>query len=178
MTYAREATLYPHVTIWLSTFLRGRIPRGSVDVRDTHDQPLNRYIRQHGLQSYFDGDLWQSYDIRVDITAFLRRGTRHGIAFVECKLRPVSLRDVAQLMGYSRVARPALSVLLSPGGIGDVVKTLLLTHDRTDILEYDWPHGRTTRSIALATWDATARQLDVASVLPPGALSGGSPLLP
>lgn len=175
MAYRNETEMYPDVMDWLARVLRGRFAGCKVDVRDTHASPLNEYIKRNGLQQYFQSDIWQTYEIRVDITAFMVHRERPALVFVECKVIPISLQHVSQLLGYSRVARPLLSYLISTKGIGNAVTGLISRYDRTDILQYDWQKGKMPRTLVLGTWDISTKQLDPASVLPPGAfvLRGG-----
>lgn len=168
MSYRNEAEMYPDVIAWLHGLLRERFSGAEVDVRDTHASPLNEYIKRNRLERYFQDNIWQTYEIRVDITGFMLHRGKPGIAFVECKLIPISLLHISQLLGYSRVARPLLSYLISTKGIGSAVVGLISRYDRTDILEYDWQKGRIPRTLMLGTWDITAKRLDPASVLPPG----------
>jgi len=67
------------------------------------------------------------------------------------------------------VARPLLSYLISTKGVGSAVIGLISRYDRTDILEYDWQKGRAPRTIVLGTWDVSTKNLEPASILPPGA---------
>lgn len=168
MKYSSELDMYQPVIGWFQSFLRGKIRRARVEVHDTHSSSLNKYVHQNGLQSYFDSDLWQTFDIRVDVTAFVAAPRVKGLAFVECKTKPIALRDVSQMLGYSRVAAPLYSYLLSPAGISGVVKSLILGYDRSDVLEYDWSSGQTPKRIVLGRWDPVIQALDATSVLPPG----------
>jgi hypothetical protein len=160
--------MYPDVIQWLDVFLRGHLKGAIIDVRDTHARPLNDYVQQHGLQNYFEDDAWQTYEIRVDVTAFINRRGKPNLVFIECKTKPISLMDVSQLLGYSRVAKPLSSYLISTNGIGNSVKALLLRYDRTDILEYHWEKGKQARSLILAKWDSQARRIETSTILPPG----------
>jgi len=168
MSYRNEMQMYPDVVQWLRRFLTGKLPDSHIDVRDTHASPLNEYIRRHGLQNYFRGDLWQTYDIRVDITAFVESDKALGLVLVECKTVPISLAHLSQLLGYSRVALPVQSYLISTAGAGDAVRALILRYDRTDILEYHWEKGQKPRRIVVAKWDARSKTIDYTSLLPPG----------
>ncbi|MCL0104839.1 hypothetical protein M1O57_04545 [Dehalococcoidia bacterium] len=168
MSYRNETEMYPDVIEWLGAFLGGRLRGAAIDVRDTHLGPLNEYVQRHGLQKYFEDDAWQTYEIRVDVTAFTNRRGKPGLVFVECKVVPISLTHVSQLLGYSRVARPLLSYLISTAGIGDSVKALLLRYDRTDILHYYWEKGKQPRSIIVAKWDEQSKNIEASSILPPG----------
>lgn len=168
MPYRREIQMYPDVVVWLRGFLRGRLRGATIDVHDTHARPLNEYVQRNNLQHYFQDDAWQTYEIRVDVTAFINQRGRPGLVFVECKTVPISLMHVSQLLGYSRVAQPLLSYLISTAGFTNAVTSLVLRYDRTDILEYYWEKGRQARSIVLATWDESSKQIEASSILPPG----------
>lgn len=91
-------------------------------------------------------------------------GRRAGdIVLVQCKQHRPGLRDVCQLLGYCLVVKPAAALLLSPAPIGDSLAQLLRVHGRYDILEYD--RGRRLR---IARWIESRRDIDHASLLPPG----------
>ncbi len=166
MKYEKKDEMYPDVMNWLQRFLKGRFPKHQIDVRDTHRMPLGRFVRQHQLLRYFDTLIWQTYEIRVDITGFIVGEKRKGLALVECKLAPASLLDFCQLLGYSRVACPLLSLLISPQGISSAFNTLLLEYARDDLLDYYHDVGERPRKIVIAKWDPSAKQIDVASVIP------------
>ena len=168
MSYASESDMYPDVLHWLERFLADRLPSCSVEVRDTHASPLNQIVAREGLHDYFGDDVWQTFEIRVDVTAFLMCKQTPALVFVECKTAPISLRHVSQVLGYSRVALPLLSYLISSAGIGDAVKALILRYERTDVLEYDWPPGALPRTLIIGRWDKTAKHIDASSILPPG----------
>lgn len=160
--------MYPDVVQWLGRFLPDRLPDSRIDVRDTHASPLNEYILRHGLQNYFRGDLWQTYEIRVDVAAFVESDQTLGLVLIECKTVPVSLAHLSQLLGYCRVALPLQAYLLSTHGAGDAVQALILRYDRADILEYHWGKGEKPRQITIAKWDARSKSIDYTSLLPPG----------
>lgn len=168
MNYKTETQMYPDVTRWLHTLLASKLPEYSTEVRDTHASPLNEYVQRYGLHTYFSNDLWQTYDIRVDITGFVKSCGFRGLVFVECKTVPISLLHLSQLLGYSRVALPLFSYLLSSAGVGNTLRALLTRYDRTDILEYRWQPGELPGRIMVAKWDPATKTIDPTSVLPPG----------
>lgn len=168
MNYKTEKQMYGDISRWLHTSLASKLLNADIDVRDTHASPLSEYIKKHGLQDYFKSDLWQTYDIRVDLTAFVKSSKHTGLVFVECKTTPISLLHISQLLGYSRVALPLFSYLISSANIGSAVKSLIMRYDRTDILEYHWEKGQFPRRIIIAKWDANSKSIDLTTVLPPG----------
>ena len=136
--------MYPEVGAWLRLFLSDRFRRASIEVHDTHASPLNYYIGRNGLQGLFSSPIWHTYDIRVDLTAVVTAGDSTQLVFVECKLHAICLSDFSQLLGYSRVAQPLVSMVLSPAGIGNCLLNLIETYGRSDILEYHWQKRQTS----------------------------------
>jgi hypothetical protein len=139
-----------------------------IEVFDTHAYMLSEFIRRRNLQDYFDSTSWQAYEISVDVTAFVKSEKSKGLVFIECKIRPINLADFSQLLGYSRVALPLASYLISPGGVSGALKSLVLTHDRADILDYQWSHGSLAKKIILAKWNVRTNSIDFSSVVPSG----------
>ena len=163
--YSHEIEMYMPVCEWLESVVGSRIRDATVAVYDTHSHPLNRFVSSNGLESYFDSDVWQTFEIRVDVTAFVRSSKVSGVAFVECKLKPVTLRDFSQLLGYSRIANPLFSFLISPTGIGSNLRSIVQTYGRGDILQYAWPEGENPRTMTLGKWDAKTNSLDARSTV-------------
>lgn len=161
MKKSKEGDLYPQVAEWLRGYLKGRHPRARISAYDTHKTELSNFLRTHGLHKHFPD--FSAYEIQVDVTAVVERKNTVDLAFVECKMGAITLRDVGQLLGYSLVARPELSFLLSPKGLSDRLATLLLTFGRQDILGYG-----ENRMIRLAAWDLLRREINLSSLVPKG----------
>jgi hypothetical protein len=161
MTRNPELALYPRVSEWLARSLRGRHPRAEVAAFDTHSTDLAAFLRKEGLHSLFSD--CDAYEIQVDVTGIVKTQKTISLAFIECKIGPITLRDVGQLLGYSLVARPEWSFLVSPKGLSGCLHSLLVTYGRQDILQY----GR-NRSMRLATWNVDRAELDPQTVLPRG----------
>ena len=163
-----DVDIYPDIMAWLGRVLGRKFPKATVDVRDTRGSSLNHYIRGHGLQNYFHSQIWQTFEIRVDITAFLVYKGQPGLVFLQHKVVPITFFHISQLLGYSRVALPLSSYLVSSTGIGSSVQSLITKYDRSDILEYQWEKGQLPRKIIIAKWDYSSKSIDSNSVLPPG----------
>jgi len=154
--------MYDPVREWLQSVLTARYPDGEVVTAATGSIALFRWLEHHGLADHFDDYL--TYDIKVDVLGMvLMRGTPE-LAFVECKTRPIALKDVAQLLGYSRVAKPSLSLIISPGGMSRPLDRLLRDYERFDVLKYAEP----ARYIRIATWDVRRRTISMETLIPPG----------
>lgn len=162
--YNSEKEMYPEIISWLTKYLKGKYPKKEIKVFDTSRENLSEFLREKKLNTYFPE--FETYVIKVDITTVIRFKDIYRLGFVECKLNPISLNDISQLIGYSKVVRPEISFILSPKGISTPVNLLLKIFKRYDVLEYMPKHR-----IKVANWDITRKEIDIASVLPPGEYS-------
>ncbi len=161
--YPRESDMYPAVVEWLERLLSERYPNAFVEAYDTHQVYLSRFLASRGLGTRFPD--YPVYQIKVDVTGVILQKGSSGdyLAFVECKNAPISLKDVSQLLGYSRVALPIYSIIISPCGPGREVTMLLKAYRRLDVLEY-----ARNRRLKIGTWIAERCEVDPASLLPLG----------
>jgi hypothetical protein len=155
--------MYPDVRVWLQGFLKPRFPKSTVVVSDTSRVSLGRFLEQQGLAELFPD--YQTFEINVDITGIVK-GKHSSLAFVECKLTTLTLRDVSQSLGYSKVAKPIFSILISPAGISKALSLLLKVYRRYDVLEY-----AESQRLMVGTWDTVRKTVDPASLIPPGELA-------
>lgn len=153
--------MYKPVVSWLKAALKDARPGYSRKVFNTSRTKLQTLIEREGLQQLFP--MFSTYEILVDVTAILKRGKLAYLGFVECKLNPISLRDVGQLLGYARVAQPVFALLLSPNGVSESLRQLLLVHRKYEILDY-----APNRRIKVVTWDPRRDEVIFKSIIPPG----------
>jgi hypothetical protein len=113
------------------------------------------------LSKYFSES--ESYVIKVDITGVVQYNGKCLLAFVECKLKSISLKDVSQIIGYSKVAKPVLSLIISPQGISTPVNKLINIYRRYDILTY-----QDDLKVRIAKWNKSTKDIDVSTLLPHG----------
>lgn len=159
-----EVQLYEPARSWLEKILTEHYKRMNVRVFDSHKIKLSRLINDLGMQSLFPE--FNAWDVKVDITGVISNEKKGHLALVECKVKQLTLRDVGQLLGYSIVVNPILSVLTSPASPTDPLITLLKDYGRLDVLEY----GPKKRHIRIAKWDNVKNEVIPSSVLPPGRL--------
>src|SRR2546428_7234126 len=159
----KEQSLYADVRTWLEVRLKALFPKWEVEAFDTSRFKLSGFLDRTGLSDAFPG--CDAFEIEVDVTGVLRRRNRNELAFVECKSAPINLKDVGQILGYSRVASPVLAVILSPAGLSSSLNLLLSAYNRVDLLEYG-----VGKRLKIATWDLRRKQVDPNSVVPPGEL--------
>lgn len=159
MKYKSESDMYPDVCCWLKDFLTSRFQSADVDVYDLPQTPISRF-----LKSYDKGKFppeWVTWDIRVDVVGFIHQPQEiTALAFVECKNNKLTLSHLSQLLGYSRIAQPQFSFLISPEGFSSTLVSLLQDYQRHDVLEYHRESGRRPRQIVVAEWDGVACNLN------------------
>lgn len=159
-----EIELYEPVRNWLEKILKEYYKRMNVRVFDSHNMKLSRLIIDLGIQNLFPQ--FNAWDVKVDVTGIISNTKRGYLALVECKIKQLTLRDVGQLLGYSIVVNPILSLLTSPASPSDPLITLLKDYGRLDVLEY----GPQKRHIRIAKWDTIKDEIIPASILPAGRL--------
>lgn len=159
--YSSEKELYPDVTRWLENYLKGRHPHSKIKAYDTSRQDLSIFLRQKHIHHFFPE--FETYVIKVDVTAYIKNKNHCELAFVECKLNPINLKDISQLLGYSKVVRPKYSLIVSPAGISSPVNTLINIFKRYDVLAFQG-----NSKIRIAKWNKFSKEIDVSTVLPHG----------
>lgn len=159
--YSSEREMYPEIICWLTKHLEGIYPKGEINTFDTSQINLCEFIRRKKLSKYFPE--FETYVIKVDITGVIKYKEKCLLSFVECKLNSISLKDISQLIGYSKVVRPISSFILSPAGISSPVNRLINVYRRYDILTY-WKEMK----IRIAKWNKTTKDIDMATLLPHG----------
>lgn len=153
--YRNELEIYPDIIVWLENRLRGDYGRKAkkITVLDTHDSYLSNFIIKLNYHRFFSD--FTTYRIQQDITGFIEYENSVELVFVEVKLGHLKLIDLSQLLGYSCIALPVFSILISPAGMGTTLTKLLTTFNRRDILEY-----RTGRKIEVLKWDKVKQDID------------------
>lgn len=161
MKYNSEKEMYPGVARWLSKYLQHKFPKASVNSYDTSQENLSDFIRRKRLGKFFPEA--ETYVIKVDITGVIKNKEECMLSFVECKNTSIGLKDISQLIGYSKVVVPFFSIIVSPKGISPPVNKLINIYRRYDILDY-----HKTQKIRIATWNGEAEDIDTSSLLPHG----------
>jgi len=151
-SYRQEKEMYPDVCVWFKTFLDSRFRNANNNVYDLSKISLSKFIATNHIEN-LPGE-WVTWDIKVDIVGFIQQSDRPtSLAFVECKINSLTLAHLSQLLGYSRIALPVFSFLISPSGMSSSLVSLLKEYQRFDVLEYYWEKGKTPRRVITAKWD-------------------------
>ncbi len=163
--YSVEREMYPEVQSWLRNLLH-RI-YGNAIVADTSQQRLSQVIHRLGLGEKLSSD-WGTWDIKVDILGVVSKGEQSRLVFVECKIAPITLQHLCQLLGYCRVAEPEYAYIVSPRGMARSLERLLKIFRREDILTYGSSPQNISKRICIVRWNPYAKLPDPASVFPSG----------
>ncbi|MHA1386493.1 MAG: hypothetical protein ACTSR3_22300 [Candidatus Helarchaeota archaeon] len=161
MSYQSENQMYPYVENWLQKILNSKYRRHNIITAVTSHTKLCNWLEHMGLHRFFPDYL--TYDIKIDVLGIAHTDTRAHLAFVECKLKSISLKDIAQLLGYSKVAQPKLSIIVSPSYISRPISELLVRYSRLDVLAYN-----EREKIKIAKWDCTRSTIYIESLIPQG----------
>jgi len=159
--YKSEDELYPDVINWLQKVLSYKYKRADVKAYNTSRENLSEFLRRKKLGKYFSE--FETFVIKVDITGVILTKDICQLAFVECKLNEISLKDISQIIGYSKVVKPAISMITSPKGVSRPVHMLFNVFKRYDILNYVNRH-----EIKIGTWNVQTNEIDPSSIIPYG----------
>jgi len=98
----------------------------------------------------------------IDLVGMVEQKGKCSLTFVEVKYGQLNLRDVSQLLGYSKIVKPEFAFLISPKGLSRPLSQLLKYFNRLDILEY-----KPNYYIRIARWDSSRKAILMNSVIPP-----------
>jgi hypothetical protein len=161
--YKSEKEMYSEVCSWFQKMLRDKFRNARVYVEDTSKRVLSKWLVSKGFHSYFPD--YQTYEIEVDVCGVVVKPNKLAhLGFIECKLGKINLRDLSQLLGYSKVAIPLYSILLSPNGISHSLNLLFNIARRNDILYYS-----ADKHIFIGTWLEGKKEIDFSTLIPRGA---------
>ena len=153
--------MYPDVCAWFKKTLEKKFKDAKICVEDTSKKVLSKWLVEKGFHNFFPD--YQTYEIEVDVTGIVEKADEAHLGFVECKLNRITLRDLSQLLGYSKVAIPLYSLIISPKGTSRSINLLFNVARRNDVLYYS-----SDRHIIIGKWDEKRQELDLPSTIPKG----------
>lgn len=159
--YQTERQMYSDVCSWFKKVLQEKHKDCKIHLEDTSRKVLSRWIVEKKLQHLFPD--YQTYEIEVDITGIIEEDNKASLGMIECKLNHITLRDFSQLLGYSRVAQPLYSIILSPKGVSKSMHRLFNVSRRNDILNYS-----DKKHIIIGKWNEKRKEIDFATIIPKG----------
>jgi hypothetical protein len=161
--YKSEKEIYPDVCSWFKKILQNKFKNAKICVEDTSKKLLSKWLVEKGFHKFFPD--YQIYEVEVDVTGAIVKSSKEAhLGFIECKLGKINLRDFSQLLGYSKVASPLYSIILSPRGVSQSLNLLFNVARRNDILYYS-----NDRHIFITRWDELKKGIDYSTIIPKGA---------
>jgi len=151
----------PDVCKWFRGYLEEKFKNAKVHVADTSRKNLSKWLVENNFHGFFED--FQTYEIEVDVSGVIETLNRAYLGFVECKLGRIKLRDLSQLLGYSKVALPIYSFIISPRGISQSLDFLFSVARRDDVLYYS-----DDRHVVIGKWVERRKGLDLPSIIPKG----------
>ena len=159
--YKTERQMYPEVCAWFEKILLEKYDDSKIHIQDTSRKVLSRWLVEKGLHKLFPDYL--TYEIEVDIIGIIEKDDKAFLGMIECKLNQITLRDLSQLLGYSKVALPLYSIILSPKGVSKSMHLLFNVSRRNDVLNYS-----SDRHIIVGKWSEKRKELDYSTIIPKG----------
>ena len=156
----KEKSLYKPILNWLGEYLENKNPCAKVSAYDIHSVDLSDFLQKMPFKKYFPE--YSTYKIKVDLIGVVEHKDKCLLTFIEVKDGQLNLRDVSQLLGYSKIVKPESAFLISPRGLSKPLSQLLKHFKRLDILEYIPNH-----LIRIAKWDSSRNAILMDSVIPP-----------
>lgn len=153
--------MYPDVCSWFKRVLKEKFKDAEICVEDTSKKILSKWLVERGFHNFFPD--YQTYEIEVDVTGVIEKSDEAYLGLIECKLGRITLRDLSQLLGYSKVALPLCSIILSPRGVSRSMNLLFNIARRNDVLYYS-----TDKHIIIGKWNERRKELDFSSIIPKG----------
>jgi len=154
-----ERDLYPDVAEWLYKYLKDKYKGYNIETTfETYKRALDVVLKERGI--ILNEAIGLS--IKVDVIGILKRGNNSKLVFVEVKDKPLDLKDLGQLWGYTQLINPVESFLISSEGLG-TLSYILNVLKREDLLRYG-KNGE--RFMRVAKWDVRRKCIDYDTLIP------------
>ena len=155
----KEQKLYPEIQSWLQDYLKYRYKGYKIwTTSETHKRSLEIVLKNiiPPLPEII------GLSIKIDIVGALKRGPNTRLVFVEVKNKPLTLKDLGQLWGYTQLVKPVEAFLLSSEGLG-TLSYILNVLKREDLLKYG---DKEKRMMRVAKWDIIRKTIDYDTLIP------------
>jgi len=154
-----ERDLYPDIKNWLDKYLKDKYKGYSIETTfETYKKTLDAILKKRNIILKEAIGL----SIKIDIIGILKRANISELVFVEVKNKPLTLKDLGQLWGYTQLINPLESFLISSKGLGSL-SYIFNVLKREDLLRYSTKGGRFMR---IAKWDVRRKSIDYDTLIP------------
>lgn len=155
-----EADLYPDIKNWFKYYLQGKFQSSYVETtEETARRYLDEVLQEKGIYIHEAVGV----KIKIDIVGIIKKKNQQPqVAFVEVKDKSLTLKDLGQLWGYTKLINPVESFLVSSKGTGSLER-IINHYNRHDILRYG---SNNERLMQIAKWDTNRKTIDYSSLMP------------
>ncbi len=157
-----EKDLYPDIEKWLNRYLVDNYQEYDViTTSESSSKTLDVVLKKYGLNI----DELEGLLIKIDIIGILQKSKSHDgikLVFVEVKDELLTLKDLGQLWGYTKLANPTESFLISSEGLG-TLQIIFDVHNRKDLLVYG---ENNEKLMKIAKWDNSRKIIDYSTIIP------------
>ena len=154
----KEKDLYPEITDWFKQYLTDKYKNHNITTTyETSKKSLDAVLSSYGLRfDHLSGLL-----IKIDILGIITKNNNNPqLAFIEVKDEDLTLKDLGQLWGYTMIANPIESFLISSTGIGSLYKIFKI-HRRMELLHYG-----DGRMMNIVKWNSDRKIIDYDTKIP------------
>ncbi len=160
----REEELYPDIERWLNGYIKSKYKGKVFTTYESSKRNISAIIESlgeefnlHKLIPYYE-----ALELKVDIVGFVFRKDTVGILIIEVKRNKITLKDIAQCLGYAKIINPLEAYIVSPVGFSPHVFKLLKTYNKSNLLKYD---EKQNKYIKPCRWDMNSKSVRFGSCL-------------
>jgi hypothetical protein len=161
----KEKDLYSPIAFWIEELLRARFRKQEIIVEDTSAIELSTWLSTHNLASKIE--YGEFFNFKVDITGVIINRINAKLFLVECKLKYITINDLSQILGYSRIANPYRAMIISPFGANRNLHRLVMVSGRNEVLRFDDDQSNDS-VIRICKWNINRKDIDYSASIPLG----------
>lgn len=126
-----ERDLYEPMRVWLNQYLKEKYNTYEIIVEDTSQIYLEEALRRHEIEYPIANGL----KIQIDVLGIAKKEDKILLFFIEAKKGDLNLKDLGQLLIYSKLINPEEAFLMTPKSfcsVGTVINVL----KRNELIQY------------------------------------------
>ncbi len=157
-----EKDLYPDIEKWLNQYLTDNYKGCDIiTTSESSSKTLDVVLKKYGIHL----DELEGLLIKIDVIGIIQKSKNHDgikLVFVEVKDELLTLKDLGQLWGYTKLANPIESFLISSEGLG-TLQIIFDVHNRKDLLVYG---ENSEKFMKIVKWDNSRKIIDYSTMIP------------
>lgn len=142
---------------WATSYFKNKYKPTYIKFFDTSANYLNKFIIDNNLVKFIKSD-YLSWNIEVDIFGIMIKNNKSKIILIEAKNKKLSLMNLSQLIGYSKVVEPDFSFLISDKSASNNLHDVFKKYTRNDLLNLK--NRNTSSKISILKFDLQKKDVD------------------